>query len=95
MEKSQGKAPAASEKGKPDTWKWWYYLIAAIVVAGIAVYSYYDLTEFEATGGTRQMSHITAAVYDLLGKWGVVGLGGAISLCCLAVGITSFLRKES
>src|SRR5262249_49288323 len=51
---------------------WWGHLIAGIVCLGITVYLYYDLTAFEATGGTRRMQWILAIVYNHLGKWPIL-----------------------
>jgi hypothetical protein len=69
------------KKGESDPW--WGALLASFFLFGFAVWMYYDLTAFEAEGGTRKMQWILVLVYKFIGKWGIVGfftLGGAGAL---------------
>ena len=44
-----------------------------LIYAKWEVYMYIDLTQFEASGGVQSMQWILAILYNLFGKWGVVG----------------------
>lgn len=85
-------------QGRPveqgDKWKWWYYVLGGLLFIAFAVYEYIDLTKWEQEGGTRTMHSWLAAAYDLVGKWGVVGVLGDLGLLVLAVGAYSFLEKK-
>jgi hypothetical protein len=66
---------------------WWAHLIAGIVCLGVAVYLYFDLSAFEASGGTRRMQWILAIVYNHLGKWPILILFSLAGLGLVIQGI--------
>lgn len=90
IDTSRPKPPPPSH----DRWKWWHFILAGIVGSVFTVYEYFDLTSFERSGETRYMPKPLALVYDLTGKWGVVGLGIAISVLLLFVGIQSYIDEK-
>lgn len=58
-------------------------ILIDIIVTGLAVYFYFDLTKFEKEGGSRNVHTLVKVLYDLGGKWAVVGTLGGISLVCM------------
>ena len=48
-------------------------LVGLVIFGALAIYMYIDLTQFEASGGVQSMQWILAILYNLFGKWGVVG----------------------
>lgn len=62
---------------------WWLPVLGGLIMLGGSVWVYFDLTSFEAEGGTRRINVLVNVIYDFAGKWGVVGLmaiGGAGAL---------------
>ena len=62
---------------------WWIPVIGGLILLGGSIWVYIDLTQFEASGGTRKVQWIIALLYNYLGKWGVVlfmALGGAAAM---------------
>ena len=58
----------------------WQLLFWGAVLLLIAYYLYGTLTELEKSGGAVKVHWAIAALYKLLGKWGVVGLSGLLGL---------------
>ncbi len=73
--------------------KLWQLIVLIFFYFGIGVYSYIDLTEFERYGGERTMWAPLAAIYNAVGKWGVVAVWVGFG-CLLAVGLFKFLRLQ-
>ena len=48
-------------------------LVGLVIFGALTIYMYIDLTQFEASGGVQSMQWILAILYNLFGKWGVVG----------------------
>jgi hypothetical protein len=75
---------ADDQKAEPKKEEpWWIPVIGGLVLLGGSVWVYMDLTQFEASGGTRKVQWIIALLYNYLGKWGVVlfmALGGAAAI---------------
>lgn len=78
-----------------DTWKWWYYILGGAGIGAVSVYLYLDLTAFEQSGGTRRVTKAIGMLYDLGGKWGVVGTLGALALLSLGVGVWEYWEQKS
>ena len=77
--------------GSPSAWK---YLILGIILFGCAWYTHSDLTEFEATGGTRRMHTLLVWLYEAGGKWSITMFNLLISSVITMVGIRKFLKPE-
>jgi len=69
-------------------------LMLGFLCLGLAVYEYFRLTEFEATGGTISMYDIESIAYDIGGLWGVVGLWGAFSVLFFVFAIKGFKKNK-
>ena len=52
---------------------WWFFALFSL---GYGTYLYFQLTELETVGGEIEVNIIIVGVYQLLGKWGVVGFFG-------------------
>lgn len=57
-------------------------LVGLVIFGALTIYMYVDLTQFEASGGVTSMQWVLAILYNLFGKWGIVGPMGFV----LAVG---------
>jgi hypothetical protein len=77
-----------SDDNKRSGEPWWAALLVALILFGITIGLYVDLTAWEASGGTRQMHWILALLYRWLGKWGMVGLCALIGMGVLYHGIS-------
>lgn len=78
-----------AETGRPaKTSKWWQTILWAVAMLAITVYLYWDLTKFEIEGGTRRLWVVLAMAYKLVGKWGAVGIMGALSGLMFFLGIS-------
>ncbi len=54
-------------------------LVGLAIFSALTIYMYIDLTQWEASGdGARTMNWFLAIMYNLFGKWGIVGLMGFI-----------------
>ncbi len=69
--------------------KWWIWLLAGIGLLGFAGYMFWDLTQFESTGGTRLEHQVIAGLYELGGKWLVSGFLGLVGVILLLVAFKS------
>ena len=58
----------------------WQLLFWGAVLLLIAFYLHGTLTDLEKSGGAIKVNWAIAALYKLLGKWGVVGLSGLLGL---------------
>ena len=71
-----------------------FNVFLAFVFAALAVYEYFRLTEFEATGGTISMYDIESIAYDIAGLWGVVGVWGGFSVVFFVLAVKSFKKNK-
>jgi hypothetical protein len=78
-------APAGAKKGK-----WWASVLWGLGCEGLAAYLYFDLTQFETQGGTKRMNVVISLVYNMTGKWGVVGLFAAFGIFLIYAGVKQF-----
>jgi hypothetical protein len=69
-------------------------MLAGGGLGALGVYEYFDFTEFEQSGGTRQVSKMTKMAYEMGGKWGVVGLTMAFAVLLLGVGIWTYMDEK-
>jgi hypothetical protein len=88
-------APGTAADAKAKGGKWWHLLLWGAAMLGFAVWMYYDLTSFETVGGTKRMNSILALLYNILGKWGVVGFFGIIGVGMAAVGVKQKLSDAA
>ena len=73
--------------------KWWQFMLYGVVALGFSAYLYWDLTKFDEEGGTRRMSWFVLIPYQLLGKWGAVGVFVALAGFMFYCGIEE-MRKS-
>jgi len=66
------RSPAADVGSTDDKWR--QSALWGLASFGLAAFLYFDLTAFERDGGTRRVRWYIAILYNMLGKWGVVGL---------------------
>ncbi len=54
-------------------------LVGLAIFSALTIYMYMDLSQWEASGdGARTMNWFLATMYNLFGKWGIVGPMGFI-----------------
>ena len=80
--------PAVDDK--PDSWKWWYYILAGIGFAAAAITCYIYPGFLKPSDGNHGA---VAELYRLIGNWGFVGVLGVFSLVLLWIGAAQF-RKQ-
>lgn len=51
----------------------WWYLFIAVIFVGLSVFLYFYFTDFEQQGGSRRINWVLALLYDIGGKWTVIG----------------------
>ena len=69
---------------------WWQTCGTGLVLLGLAVFFYVDLTRFEKTGGTYHFWGPFALLYGISGKWGIVLILGLLGLAMLYWGVQEF-----
>jgi hypothetical protein len=87
------KKPVAKKPAKQES-AWWSNLVIAVLMLAGAGWMYYDLTKLEAEGGTRRVRSIVKAVYELGGKWAVVGIFLALAALFVYLALAA-RRKQS
>ena len=92
MPDAQPETPAAA---KAKGGKWWHLVLWGAAMLGFALWMYFDLTHFETVGGTKRMNSIIALLYNILGKWGVVGFFGLIGAGMAVAGVKQKLSDAS
>lgn len=75
-------------------WPWYAFVISGVVIAGFAAFSYYDITAAENEGRDIWMPKFIGLFYDLLGKWGVVGLFATLSIGLIGFGFYCKLSPD-
>lgn len=75
---------------------WYAYVAMGVCGVAFTVYLHHHLTTMEAAGKAVVLPDIVQAIYNVLGKWGVVGCTGALSLFITSMGMYSgiFPDKE-
>lgn len=79
--------PPDPEVKKERIWRSLLGCGLSLVLAAAAVVVYYDLAEFERTGGTRYMPTFGIAVYRLTGKEGMLCVGLLVPVLLLYVSL--------
>jgi hypothetical protein len=69
---------------------WWKTLGAGLFCLGVAVFLFYYFSDFEASGGSRRINAIVAALYNLGGKWLTCSVFGIIGIALIGKGIKEF-----
>jgi len=80
---SQGRTQQTTAKRSP----WYALVIYAAFCFGIAGYSYSVITALETSGGSIKIPVLLMLPYQVAGKWGLVGILGAIGAYSLALGV--------
>ena len=68
-------------------------LAFGILMFLIAGYMWWDLTQLEEVGGSRTVHWVIALVYNIAGKWGVVGLLSLVGFGSLGFSAFNFIAK--
>jgi hypothetical protein len=66
----------------------------ALLLFGFGGFLYWYFTDFETAGGTRRINSLLAVMYNLGGKWLVVGLMAGLGLIFVIAGIVSLSKKK-
>lgn len=53
---------------------WILNIIGLLFFSGLPCWSYHDITRFEAEGGYLLLPRILKLMYDIFGKWDLVGV---------------------
>lgn len=72
---------------------WFLNLIGLLFFLGLAWWSYHRITGFEAKGGFLSLPKPLMLLYDVIGKWGVVGVWLALAAYNLIKGAISIIEK--
>jgi hypothetical protein len=81
----------AVKRDTMDTW--WKSLLSALVLTAITVYLYVTITHAEDSGGSFMLPVILSPIYDLLGKWPIVGLAALLALWAFVTCIVQLVRR--
>lgn len=73
---------------------WWYLFVAGIFV-GLSVFLYFYFTDFESQGGSRRLNWVVALLYDLGGKWTVIGVVQVLVIFCVYLAIVELKKRKS
>ena len=76
---------------KPDSWKWWYYVLLGMVFGAAAIFSSIHPDFLKPD---RDNHCALAELYRLVGNWGIAGLFGVHSLLMLWIGIIAFSNQR-
>ena len=79
---------------QPKEKPWILNLIGLLFFAGLAWWSYSKITSFENAGGILSLPKPLMLFYDLLGKWGVIGLWLAFAAYNLIKGIVVIIKEK-
>ena len=72
-----------------------YYFAMSAMVDALAAWEYIDLTDLEASGGTKKVHSLVALLYDVGGKWTVVGFLLALSFLFVGFGIKALKHGKA
>ncbi len=75
---------------KPDSWKWWYYILAGVGFGAASTFVFIHPDFMKPGNGDHGMF---VDLYNLVGGWGIAALFAIISLSCLWVGISQFKKQ--
>ena len=70
-----------------DRSRGWVFLVVGIVCLAAAAYMYYRFTAMQASGGSIRLPAILVLIYQVLGKWGAVGVTGVFGAIAVWMGI--------
>ena len=91
-------APSSEARTQPQTTlkpSPWYALVIAAICFGVAGYSYSEITTLETSGGSLKIPVLLMLPYQVAGKWGLVGMLGAIGAYSLALGVARVFGARS
>jgi hypothetical protein len=71
-----------------------YFFIGDIFL-GLSVFLYFYFTDFEDQGSSRRINWVVALLYDIGGKWTVIGVVLVMVLFCVSLAIREFKRRQS
>ena len=85
---------STTTKTPSDNNHWLLNLIGLLFFAGLAWWSYSDITRLELKGGYLSLPKPIMLLYDLMGKWAVVGFWLLFVLYNLIKGIILFIKEK-
>jgi len=68
-------------------------ILFGLAAIAVGVYEFYDLAAMETQGGARKVHTVIKLAYEAGGKYGVLGLFGAVGLGCLAYAGVKLARR--
>jgi hypothetical protein len=74
--------------------KWWKTALYSGFMFALAGFLYFYISNAEAKGGSIRMWWLLILVYDVIGKWGVVGIVVALGVGLLAVATSEFRKAR-
>jgi len=75
--------------------RWWELVIYAAFCFGVATYYLSEITTLEISGGSIKIPLLLMLPYKIGGKWGLVGILGAIGAYSLALGVVRAFSVRS
>jgi hypothetical protein len=89
-------SPAPTQQQtSPKPSRWWELVIYAALCFGVAAYYHSEITSLETSGGSIKIPVLLLLPYQIGGKWGLVGILGAIGACSLALGVIRAFGGQS
>jgi hypothetical protein len=92
-------APITPAGTQPQTTRkpsrWWELVIYAAFCFGVAGYYLSEITTLEISGGTIKIPLLLMLPYKIGGKWGLVGILGAIGTYSFALGVVRAFSARS
>jgi hypothetical protein len=79
--------PVPADEDEDDEGRgWWQFMLYGIALFGFAIWLFTYLSDKEQEGGRIRIQWMVALVYDVLGKWGVVGILAGLGVVSILVG---------
>jgi hypothetical protein len=66
----------------------WIHVLFGVALLIAAIWAYSAITKMETSGGSIRINVILALLYNILGKWGVVGFLSVFGLGAVWVGFS-------
>ena len=85
--------PAAEDDEDDEGRGWWQFMLYGIAIFGFATWLFIYLSDKEQEGGRIRIQWMIALVYDVLGKWGVVGILAGIGAVSILIGTWQLVHR--
>ena len=84
--------PVVNSKDESGTWI--LNVFGLLFFLGIAWLSYSQITKFETHGGYMRLPKLLKLIYEIMGKWGVMGIWFAGALYNIIKGSISYIKYK-